>query len=47
LSIVREGKRLVITTPNVVWDDFFDSPGVDLPARSELTRALYPKEYTD
>jgi hypothetical protein len=33
VSIVREGKRLVIAPSNAVWDDFFDSPGVDLPAQ--------------
>jgi hypothetical protein len=46
VSIVREGKRLVIAPSNAVWDDFFDSPGIDLPARSELMGLLYPKEYT-
>ena len=44
VSIVR--KRLVIAPSNAVWDDFFDSPGIDLPHRSELMRPLYPKEYT-
>jgi antitoxin VapB len=46
VSIVREGKRLVIVPSNAVWDDFFDSPGIDLPARSEQMESLYPKEYT-
>jgi antitoxin VapB len=25
----------VIVPANVVWDDFFDAPGVDLPERDE------------
>jgi len=35
VSIVREGKRLVIAPSNAVWDDFFDSHGIDLPARDQ------------
>jgi antitoxin VapB len=35
VSIVREGKRRVIVPSNAVWDDFFDSPGIDLPARDQ------------
>ena len=46
VSIVREGNRPVIVPSNAVWDNFFDSPGIDLPARSELMGSLYPKEYT-
>ena len=30
VSVVREGQRLVIVPSNRVWDDFFDSSGVDL-----------------
>ena len=30
VSIVREGQRLMIAPSNAVWDDFFDSPGIDL-----------------
>jgi antitoxin VapB len=30
VSIVREGKRLVIAPLNAVWDDFFDGPAGDL-----------------
>jgi virulence-associated protein VagC len=33
VSIVREGKRLVIGPSNAVWDDFFDGPCIDLPAQ--------------
>ena len=35
VSIVREGKRLVIAPSNAVWDDFFDSRGIDLPQRDQ------------
>jgi antitoxin VapB len=35
VSIVREGQRRVIVPSNAVWDDFFDSPGIDLPARDQ------------
>jgi antitoxin VapB len=35
VRIVREGQRRVIVPSNAVWDDFFDSPGVDLPARDQ------------
>jgi hypothetical protein len=35
VSIVREGKRLVIAPSNVVWDDFLTAPGLDLPARDQ------------
>jgi virulence-associated protein VagC len=35
VSIVREGKRLVIAPSKAAWDGFFDSPGVDLPAHDQ------------
>jgi antitoxin VapB len=35
VSIVREGQRRVIAPSNAVWDDFFDSPGIDLPPRDQ------------
>jgi antitoxin VapB len=35
VSIVREGQRRVIVPANAVWDDFFFSPGVDLPVRDQ------------
>jgi antitoxin VapB len=38
VTILREGARRVIVPANVVWDDFFDAPGADLPERDE-TRA--------
>jgi antitoxin VapB len=43
VSIVREGKGLMIAPSNAVWDDFFDSPGVDLPARDQP--ALQDREH--
>jgi antitoxin VapB len=43
VSIVREGKRLVIARPNAVWDDFFDSPVLDLSVRSEVMGRYIPK----
>jgi antitoxin VapB len=35
VTILREGARRVIVPANVVWDDFFDAPGTDLPERDE------------
>jgi len=35
VTVLREGARRVIVPDNAVWDDFFDAPGVDLPARDE------------
>jgi antitoxin VapB len=35
VRIVRKGQRRVIVPSSAVWDDFFDSPGVDLPARDQ------------
>lgn len=31
--ILREGRRRVIVPANAVWDDFFETPGVDLGER--------------
>src|ERR1700682_2083024 len=33
VTVLRDGNRRVIVPSNAVWDDFFDSPGIDLPAR--------------
>lgn len=33
--IIREGNRRVIVPANAVWDDFFTSPGIDLPERDQ------------
>ena len=35
VTILREGARRVIVPANVVWDDFFDAAGADLPERDE------------
>jgi antitoxin VapB len=35
VTIVREGKRRIITPSDAVWDDFFDAPGVDLGEREQ------------
>jgi len=35
VAILREGKRRVIVPANAVCDDFFDAPGIDLPAREQ------------
>ena len=35
VAILREGARRVIVPVNAVWDDFFDSPGIDLPPRDQ------------
>jgi len=35
VAILRDGKRRVIVPANAVWDDFFNSSGVDLGARDQ------------
>jgi antitoxin VapB len=35
VTILRDGVRRVIVPSNRVWDDFFDSPAVDLGERDE------------
>lgn len=35
VAILREGARRVIVPANALWDDFFDSPGIDLGERSQ------------
>jgi antitoxin VapB len=35
VAILREGARRVIVPAEGVWDDFFDSPGIDLPDRQQ------------
>jgi len=35
VTILRDGKRRVIVPAGAVWDDFFDSPGIDLPSRDQ------------
>ncbi len=36
VRILRDGIRRVIVPVDSVWDDFFDSPGVDMPDRKDL-----------
>ena len=33
--ILREGQRRVIVPADAVWDDFFETPGVDLGERDQ------------
>ncbi len=33
--VLREGSRRVIVPADKVWDDFFDSPGIDFPDRDQ------------
>jgi antitoxin VapB len=35
VTVLRDGKRRVIVPADSVWDDFFDSPGVDLGPRDQ------------
>ncbi len=35
VTIVRDGPRRVIMPAGALWDDFFDSPGVDLGERAQ------------
>lgn len=35
VAVLREGKRRVVVPADSVWDDFFDSPGIDLPERDQ------------
>ena len=35
VTVLRDGKRRVITPSNAVWDDFFDSSGADLGERAQ------------
>lgn len=35
VAIVRDGKRRIVMPADSVWDDFFDAPGIDLPARDQ------------
>jgi antitoxin VapB len=34
--IVREGNRRVVLAADSVWDDFFDSPGIDIGEHERL-----------
>jgi len=35
VTILRDGPRRVIMPTGTLWDDFFDSPGVDLGEREQ------------
>ena len=35
VSVLREGNRRIIVPANAAWDDFFDSPGIELPDREQ------------
>ena len=34
--IIREGNRRIVLPADGVWDDFFDSPGIDIGEREHL-----------
>jgi antitoxin VapB len=36
VTVLRDGRRRIITPSDAVWDDFFEAPGVDLGERSQL-----------
>ncbi len=35
VRIVKDGNRRLIVPADGLWDDFFDSPGIDLPPRDQ------------
>ena len=35
VTILRDGLRRIIVPSDALWDDFFDSPGVDLGERRQ------------
>jgi len=35
VSILRDGPRRIIAPANATWDDFFDSPGIDIGERDQ------------
>jgi antitoxin VapB len=35
VTILRDGARRVIVPADCVWDDFFDSPGIDIGEREQ------------
>ncbi len=35
VTIVRDGRRRIITPADAQWDDFFEAPGVDLGPRAQ------------
>ena len=37
VTILRDGARRILAPADSVWDDFFDTPGIDLPDRDQPT----------
>ncbi len=35
VTVVREGKRRIVSPSDSLWDDFFDAAGIDLPPREQ------------
>ena len=35
VEVFEDGKKRVIVPVGMLWDDFFDAPGIDLPAREQ------------
>ena len=35
VAILRDGPRRIILPADGLWDDFFDSPGIDFPEREQ------------
>lgn len=35
VTVVRDGKRRIVTPADAAWDDFFDAPGIDLVDRDQ------------
>ncbi|MDB5446663.1 MAG: AbrB/MazE/SpoVT family DNA-binding protein [Phenylobacterium sp.] len=33
--VLRQGRTRLIAPADAVWDDFFDAPGIELPARDQ------------
>jgi len=37
VRVVKEGKGRLVLPAEALWDDFFAAPGIDLPARDQLS----------
>lgn len=35
VTVLRDGKRRIIAPADMAWDDFFETPGIDLGERSQ------------
>ncbi len=43
VTILRDGNRRIVVPANAAWDDFFDSPGIDIGEREQpVARACEP-----